>query len=44
MMKKEEECCKLEYEVTNLKRKIDKSEASFKFMNSSTIIDDILNN
>ena len=44
LIEKEEACCILESEVTNVKRKIDKVEARVRFMCSSTILDDTLNN
>jgi septal ring factor EnvC (AmiA/AmiB activator) len=44
LIEKKEACCRLESKVTDIKRKIGKSKESVKFMNNSTILDDILNN
>jgi hypothetical protein len=40
---KEESCHKLEVEVVDLKKKVEKSNTHIKFMNNSTILDEILN-
>jgi hypothetical protein len=39
---KEESCHKLEAEVVDLRRKVEKSNTHIKFMNNSTILDEIL--
>jgi serine/threonine-protein kinase RIO1 len=39
---KEESCHKLEYEVVDLRKKVEKSHTHIKFMNNSTILDEIL--
>ena len=41
---KEESCHKLEAEVVDLRKKVEKSNTHNKFMNNSTILDEILDN
>jgi hypothetical protein len=41
---KEESCHKLEVEVVDLRKKVEKSNTHIKLMNGSTILDEILDN